>query len=221
MEYSGIPSPSFFTDDDEIYQFPLEYNDYDSSTFRVNTSIAGIISFIQKGYRINDVEGWGNVKTPYGSFNCIKVKTTINESDSIIISSVPLPSIPRITIEYKWLTTKEKIPVFEVIGTEFGGQFTVTSIRYRDKFVKTGIESKEQRSNIILKRFTSDVYLVEWTSSNGEEQVKLINMKGQFVDATITGSKGNYTINVSGLESGLYLLWIDTPSFSEIVKIIK
>jgi hypothetical protein len=37
-------------------------------------------------------------------------------------------------VEYKWLSTAEKIPVLEVIGTEIAGVFTPTTIKYRDRF---------------------------------------------------------------------------------------
>ena len=219
MEFSGVPSPSFFTDDDEIYQFPLEYNDFDSSTFRVNTGVANVFSFIQKGYRLNSVEGWGIVKTPYGTFDCLKVKTSIHESDSIVISSIPLPSIPRVTIEYKWLAVEEKMPVFEVMGTELLGQFAITTIRYRDKFIKTGIEDFEQHSNVLVKQLHSSSYQIEWGGSHSNEQLKLINLNGQIVDADISGSNGSYQIDMSNLPSGSYFLWIDATNFSEVVRL--
>ena len=223
IEYSGIPSPSFFTDDDEIYQFPLQYSDRDSSTFRVKNDFAGIISLIQKGYRINEVEGWGNVVTPYGSFNCLKVKTIINEADSIVISSLPLPSIPRITVEYKWLATEEKIPVFEVIGTEIGGQLTVTSIRYRDRPIDptSGILQNKRNSNVKIQYYAPDEYVFEWPYSHPTEKIRLIDIKGQYVNGNISGSNGSYTLNVSDLNRGMYFVWIEAATFSEIVKIIK
>ena len=135
MEYMGLPLPSNFTDDDEVYQFPLQFGDYDSSTFAVSFSLATTLQLFQKGYRINDVVGWGSVITPYGTYNCLKVKTTIFERDSMIFNSIPLPVINRTTRQYKWLATSQKIPVFEVDGNVIGANFIATNVRYRDSFI--------------------------------------------------------------------------------------
>ncbi|MEN9511482.1 MAG: hypothetical protein RLZZ370_1301 [Bacteroidota bacterium] len=134
LTFNGFPIPSDYSDPDEVYQFPLEYGDRDSSTFKVSFQLATFISLTQKGYRINEVTGYGTVITPYGSFSCLQVKTTIPEIDTIGSGTFKFP-FPRTTVQYKFLSTAERIPVLEVSGSLTGGTFTPQFIRYRDKYL--------------------------------------------------------------------------------------
>ncbi len=133
LTYSGIPLAATYSDDDEIYQFPLQYNDRDSSTFRLSMSIPGLGTYIRKGYRINLVDGWGTITTPYGTFNCLRVKSTISEIDSLLITT-PIPlnlGFPIKTTEYKWLANGQHLPILEVRGNTSVMGFTPTQVRYR------------------------------------------------------------------------------------------
>lgn len=134
--FSGIPLASNYSDEDEIYQFPLAYNDSDVTTFRFKFSIPGqtLFSVIQKGTRTNVVDGWGSIKTPYKTYpDVIRVRTFIDEIDSIQSSFGSVP-FPRKQLIYKWLSADEKIPVLEISGTLTGNTFTPNQIRFRDKY---------------------------------------------------------------------------------------
>jgi hypothetical protein len=139
---SALPFPAggVYKDKDEIYTFPLNYNDQDSTTFEVSTPLGNALfklgTFKQKGYRINTVEGWGIIKTPYGNnISCLKIKSRIVESDSLKITT-PATNLgfQANRVEYRWLSTAEKIPVLEVTGTVNNGTFTPNTIRYRDTY---------------------------------------------------------------------------------------
>lgn len=158
---SALPFPAggVYKDKDEIYTFPLNYNDQDSTTFEVTTPLGNVLfqlgTFKQKGYRINTVEGWGTITTPYGSnISCLKIKSRIVETDSVKITT-PATNIgfQANRVEYRWLSTTEKIPVLEVTGTTNNGTFTPNTIRYRDTY-------KAVSGSPLLPRvkFTADKY---------------------------------------------------------------
>jgi PKD repeat protein len=137
-----LPKVGLYTDPDVIYNLPLNFADHDSDTFRYyldSLSFPGIplaVSYLKKGSRVNTVDGWGSITTPFGTFNCIRVKSVVTEIDSIMTGFFNFP-FPNNRVEYKWLakttgSIKMKIPVLEVIGTETAGVFTPTSIKYRD-----------------------------------------------------------------------------------------
>jgi len=135
-EFSSIPLASNYTDEDEIYQFPLAYGDSDVTTFRFKFSIPGqnFFSVVQKGKRTNIVDGWGSIKTPYKTYtDVLRVKTIVDEIDSIV-SSFGGTAFPRKQVVYKWLSADEKIPVLEITGTEALGVFTAQQIRFRDAY---------------------------------------------------------------------------------------
>jgi hypothetical protein len=135
-----IPTGGIHKDKDEIYTFPLKFNDVDSSTFEVSTPLGNqflkLGTFKQKGKRYNYVDGWGTITTPYGSqIQCIKIRSVIIETDSVILTTPPTNiGIPANRVEYKWLSTTEKIPILEVTGILVNGNFTANQVRYRDNF---------------------------------------------------------------------------------------
>ena len=135
-----LPAGGVYKDKDEIYTFPLNYNDQDSTTFEVSTPLGNqflqLGTFKQKGYRINKVEGWGTISTPYANnVSCLKIKSRVVETDSLKVSSLSLNvGFQANRVEYRWLSTGEKIPLLEVTGTEIAGVFTPGSIRFRDNY---------------------------------------------------------------------------------------
>lgn len=143
LQGTPIKTGGVYSDKDEIYNFPLDYNDFDSTSFKVTTplgiSILNFGSFTQKGTRSTKVEGWGTISTPYAqNISCLKVKSVIREIDSLKLAIPGQQAInvgfPTTRVEYKWLSTTEKIPMLEVSGTEIAGVFTPTTIKYRDNY---------------------------------------------------------------------------------------
>jgi len=133
LTFNGFPVPAYYIDNDEIYLLPLTYGKHDSTTFYFNTNLGGMLQLSMAGYRINTVDGEGKITTPFGTFDCIRVKTFINEIDSIGIGSFKV-GFPRQRMEYKWLAKGVRIPVLEINGDVIAGNFTPTTVRYRDKY---------------------------------------------------------------------------------------
>jgi len=127
----GLPLPAFYTDDDEIYQFPLDYLDRDSSTFRFEISLPTLGSYSSTGHRINWVNGWGTITTPFGTFNALQVISNINAMDSLSFGAGGF-GFPNNTVEIKWLAKGIEIPVLTVVLDGTGA--IVTEVRYRDQW---------------------------------------------------------------------------------------
>ncbi len=152
---NSVPVPSFYSDKDELYLFPLQYGNYDSTTFKFSTPTTTAIPIVYKksGYRITKVDGWGTITTPYGTFNCLRIVTTQYSRDTIIFNSTfgNLPiGFNNFQRSYQWLTNSEKIPVLEVSGTVGGtGNFTPNLVRFRDNYRVVGIQENQERSKSI------------------------------------------------------------------------
>lgn len=140
FQYAALPLPQAgkHSDPDRVFKLPLTYQDKDTDTYAVTVpiSIGGfpVGKLIRTGTRTTEVDGWGKITTPYKSnVSCIRVRSVIDSYDSINVSTLNLDfGLPTKTIEYKWLSTTEKIPLLEVTGTEVAGNFIPGQIRYRD-----------------------------------------------------------------------------------------
>lgn len=157
-----FPAGGIYSKPDTIYQFPLKYNDKDSTVFEVSTPLGNQIlklgTYMQKGSRVNTVEGWGTISTPYASnVSCLKVKSVVREQDSLSITTPAFNiGFPANRVEYRWLSTTEKIPILEILGTEIGGTFTPTQIRYRDKYRVAGSNPAAPKAHFTVNQLNGD-----------------------------------------------------------------
>jgi hypothetical protein len=131
---SGVTTPIPYGNKDIIYSFPCNFGNIDSSDSDYSISIPSQGSAVGQQRRVNNVDGWGTLITPFGTFNTLRVVSELTGKDSVFISSVGFGlSFPRAkTREYKWLTTNGKVPVLQINVTVNGLNETVTSIRYKD-----------------------------------------------------------------------------------------
>lgn len=141
VDYRAASAPVFGTsfpiqvpyqDKDEVFQFPLDYLDIDSSIFNFvfNNSFPPLY-YGGSGVRINSVEGWGTVTTPYGSFNSLKVVSDLISKDTVSATGQNF-AIETHLREYQWMAIEERIPVMKVSGNVFAGVFIPSLIEYRD-----------------------------------------------------------------------------------------
>lgn len=112
---NGIPIPNVYNEPDIIYHFPLSYGSADSSDAIYELAIPGLGYMGGWKHRVNHVDGWGDVSTPFGQFEAIRVRTDIEQYDSIYIDSLGFGfPIYRNVTEYKWLTNGVGFPIMKV-----------------------------------------------------------------------------------------------------------
>lgn len=115
LTLNGIPLPNKYTDPDIIYQFPVNYQNADSSVANYGFGIPGIGYMGGWKKRVNQVDGWGSLSTPFGTFETIRLKSKVQQFDSIYIDSLGfgLPIYREFT-EYKWLGEDQGLPLLKV-----------------------------------------------------------------------------------------------------------
>jgi hypothetical protein len=126
----GLPLPAKYDNPDKYYEFPMPPGHSWSSTSSFSISLPGVVSYSTLRVRSNVVDGWGSLTTPFGTFQTVRVKSTLNIHDSIYIDSLGTGfPLNRNIIEYKWLGKDQGIPLLQI--NEEG--ILVTAI-YRDTF---------------------------------------------------------------------------------------
>lgn len=134
-EVSNLPVPIIFDEHDVVYELPLNYGNtsLSHSSWKINLPTLAYYGYRQA--RQNEVDGWGSITTPSGTFDVLRVKTTIEASDTINIDTLGMGFTidrPR-TREYKWLAPGIRVPVMQVNTIELLGAEVPTAIYFYDQ----------------------------------------------------------------------------------------
>lgn len=210
--WAGIPLPFKFDTPDILYVFPMNYGDVDSSESGYEFGIPDLGYLLVDRKRVNHVDGWGTLVTPFGTFDVLRQKSEVYEYDSLFIDSLGIGvPVTRSYTEYKWLAKGMKIPVLQV-DDNIGGLVAV----YIDSLVgePVGVHSRIKTSG--LEVFPNPVLgqlFVQFSTKKSElVKISLYTLQGKrILDlAAERFSPGNHQskINLSeaNLESGNYLL---------------
>jgi hypothetical protein len=111
----GLPLPAKYDVPDKQYQFPMTPGLTWSSVSSFAINIPNVLSYSTQRIRSSTVDGWGDLTTPYGTFQTLRVKSTLAIHDSIYIDTLGfgLP-MNRDIIEYKWLAKGKGIPLLQI-----------------------------------------------------------------------------------------------------------
>jgi hypothetical protein len=206
FKYGGVPLAAYYTNDDEIYQFPLNYLDRDSSRFAFSVSLGTGISYSQVGYRINEVDGWGSIKTPYDSVACLRVVSTVISSDSINFNGFGF-SFPNNQRSVKWLSTTEKIPMLEVSGTYYNNTFNANLARYRDNYIAPLIgiaKNTVEQAFTVFPNPTAETITIK-NPNNLIFSYSITDSNGKMVNKTELKAEEE-SFSVANLNNGIYYL---------------
>jgi hypothetical protein len=228
---NGIPVGATYSDEDELYLFPLDYTDRDSTTFKLSTPSNTMIPFSYKkqGYRITQADGWGTITTPYGTAPCLRVVTTQYSIDTITINALPAPfnkfGFPNYMRSYQWLTLGEKIPYLEVLGNVVGGNFTPTQARYRD-ILRHFVGIKEEHNNLTFSVFPNpscSELTVLLSQNESPVTAEIIDLQGKILKTQILENNSSmvnsHQLNVSNMAGGIYFLNLITNTGKQSIKI--
>jgi hypothetical protein len=219
---SGIPTPINYANEDEIYFFPLNYMDVDTSSFRLAYAFGSIGSFSQTGTRHTSVDGWGTISTPYfpSGVAALRVVSEVNEIDSFSFGPTS-QALPRHYKEYKWLANGEHYPVLWVTTSISGTTESVSNIRYRDQYRHyLGIENVSasfQELKAYPNPATGDIITIGIPADFKAYSLDIYDIQGKLV-----GSSNNTAdIKMSSLIAGQYLVRVTSGEKVGYVRIIK
>ncbi|MBL8002837.1 MAG: T9SS type A sorting domain-containing protein [Flavobacteriales bacterium] len=134
-EISGLPVPITFAQQDVVYELPLNFGDQSVSNSAYQLNVPNLAYYGYAQTRTNDVDGWGSITTPAGTFDVLRVHTILAGRDSINLDTLSLGfAIDRPVVhEYKWLAPGLRVPVLQINTTELFGTQVVTEIWFYDE----------------------------------------------------------------------------------------
>jgi len=223
LTFTEIPLPIKYDSPDVIYKLPVNYGNQDSSNsgFQISVPDFGYLEVDRK--RVNKADGWGTVVTPYGSFNALRLKSTIYETDTFYLDTAGFgQSITREIVEYKWLANGYGLPVIQF--TETAGLATVSYID-SVRLITVGIPEDQKRSKFTLyPNPAAGLFSVSVPGEWGHPvTIRLYTPDGRLVDKIyLENQQGVRTIDLApyGLKKGLYLIEINSKNLTEHHKLL-
>ncbi|MGL4598306.1 MAG: T9SS type A sorting domain-containing protein [Bacteroidia bacterium] len=225
FDYAPIGSfsiPVIFSSSDYVYRFPTQYGNVDSSNSAYGIPLPSIGYIGQNRKRVNEVDGWGTLITPYGTFQTLRIKSIVDATDTISLDSTTGFTIPRPReIQYKWLANGMDIPVLEVDVQILFNAEVISSIAYqdsiRDSVFQVGVS--EQVKNIssvgIFPNPATNQATLSYDLANPFPViVRVLDVTGKSIQTNDLGQKNigkhQFTFDLSILPAGIYFIQIDT-----------
>jgi len=203
---NSIPAPVKYDVPERYYSFPLTYQTSDSSVSVYGFSVPNIGFYGQTIKRNNIADGWGTITTPFGTFDVIRIKSTINLTDTIYYDSLGVgTSFPRPTeYEYKWVAKNMGIPILKITERNF-----IYSVEYRDSLRSTIVSNNViEQNNYDIKIFpnpTAKCINFDLPDNfDGLAEIYSVNTQKLF-SKTISSSNQSIDLN---LENGTYFIKI-------------
>ncbi len=236
LSINGLPVPFQYSSEDYIYRFPLNYGNIDSSDSQFGPPSVVPLPFYygQKIHRVNEVDGWGTLTTPFGTFSTLRVKSTLHIRDTIADSSGIGFAFARPTqYEYKWLKQGGKIPYLQINATDIGGFPVVTKITYRDSLrsgtIQIGI-NEVTNTDFGMQLFpnpANDFVVVQYQLANSESiKFEILDITGKTI-TTIGNSKSSKGLHVEvinlkryNLSKGIYFVSLNVGAIRVIKKLV-
>lgn len=221
---SGIPLPVKYDEPDVLYRFPMSYGNVDSCESSVELEFPDLFYFSMDKKRKNTVDGWGMLVTPFGSFDVLRVRSEVNETDSIYIDSLNMGyRIPRNYIQYRWLGNGHGVPLLQV--DEEGLLLTVSYIDSLRIITSTPEHPALQEQVKIYPNPASTDINLEWENpGSGKTSVKIIALDGREIyrDERLPSRPGliKERVPLKGLNlvSGIYVLSVSVNGAPPVIK---
>ncbi len=214
---SGIQVPVGFTSKDVIYNFPVNYNDADSSDSNFSISLAGTGSLSGTQHRVNHVDGWGSLQTPYGTFNVLRVVSEITAHDSVYLDtlSTGFGFDQPLTREYKWIGKNKKLPLLQITTQEVLGIEAITAIRYQDSLrvlpIPTGVNEITKANSIqLFPNPSKDNSVLRFISDkNTSVNISIVDVSGKEIQNNnylAKSGRNEFILSSTNLSSGVYFV---------------
>lgn len=199
---------------DVVYRFPLNYLDADTSVSQAILSVPNFAYVEQNQVRVNLVDGWGKVSTPFGTFDAIRVKTYITGDDSVAFQGQNFggPRLP--SYNYKWLSDADKLPVLQVNTNIFpGGPEQIQSVTYRDSLrsnvITLGVDKPLSMPAAVYPNPAKESVNIDWKTLLGDDAViEILDVQGKVLFSQSIENQTGIVIPTAGFENGTYIVRI-------------
>lgn len=223
LVFSGQGVPAKSDTIETRYVLPLNFGDSYQSRGYTRLNLNPIYDAQWKQYRTrsSQVDGWGMINTPFGTFDALRIHHTITELDSIYITFdtigfwLPL-DVPE-AHEYEWRSVADKEAILRIKTNVIFGTEAVTSIEYRDNYlalnelsdIALSVAPNPTTEELVI---TTESLLTNWM---------IISSNGTVVSQGIFTALEALKVDVRELFSGTYTLVVGSEVGIQSTTFVK
>ena len=210
--FNGVDIPVSFISSDVIYRFPLAFGNTDSSDSEWNVNIPSLGYLGETKHRVNTVDGWGTITTPYGTFQCIRIKSVINQIDSIYYSATSMGiNVPQTYTEYTWYSKSNPFPILKATVPSISIGTTVQYIDSTRQFVSIDNVKINQINLQVYPNPSQEGFTINVKNDNNETiQLSILDIQGRIVYRDIFSKQFSKFYTKDFLQSGMYIIRIES-----------
>ncbi len=214
---NNLPTPIQLDPVDVIYELPLAFGDNSSSYSEMSLDIPELAFYKMEQNRSNAVDGWGTLNLWGTSFDVLRVRTTLDITDSLFLSALSFgQSIDRPqTVEYKWLSQSFKVPVLQITTT--GGIVTTVQVADFEGALEPTIAEAEMTGPRVFPVPAADVLLVSGVPAG--TPVTVFDASGRAVMKSTLDH--DLRLEVADLLPGTYMLVAAGSGLPRPVRFVK
>lgn len=234
FQINGIPLPFVYKHPDVLHTFPMNYLNTDSCNFDFGLAVPGYGYYGQSGQRHNFVDGWGELKTPLGTYTTLRVLSLVDIIDTIYIQQSDTTGfgfpIKRPTrYEYKWFAAGSKIPVLEIDAIA-GATAPIYNVAFIDSLRKDVIHVGIDENNKDASAFQvypnpsqDQLFLNYKMNTKAAVKISLLDLLGKelmvVVNETQNTGAQKVMVDVSALPNGIYFVNMRFGTTTHVEKI--
>ncbi len=227
-KFTGIPIVIPFDNADRIFSFPLNFGDEEEDESVFELIVPTLLELREERMRQSEVDGWGTLITPFGSFDVLRHKSTIDIRDTLS-GTLGNFAVERRTVEYRWLGEGSGIPLLQIDVQESSGFTVISRIAYQDSLrnnepVPTGwmptVAGAAQNSSFRLypNPAGAEVWLSAHLAFAGRLNLELFDQSGRQLRAwtfdPLRADEHQLKLEINNLNPGLYWLQVQHQSSS-------
>jgi len=224
---SGFPVPLKYNSPDVLYRFPMEYGNEGNSFAEYSLGLENTGHIRKEVGRTNLVDGWGNLTTPYGTFDVLRIKSEVTEYDSIYVDSLGIGfPLYREYTEYSWLGKNQKLPLLKIVSS-FGGAIATYVDSVRSLLAINNVNATATFNVKVFPNPTSDIInITTQTNTTSKINIYIYDSNGKLVAARNTGlynlgkADANLSLRELGLKNGVYFLKITNKNSLDVKRIV-
>ena len=208
---SGLPIALENNPGDTIFTLPLSYSDTGSSAFSSVIDIPGLVYYAQTRSRSWEVDGEGQLTTPFGTYTTLRVHSFLTGRDSLVFDTLAAGFDIPVQENYTWYSPDYPGPMLsiDVAGQDSSIQF-VSNVSYADSLrdviqIQLSNERQQIRQLAVFPNPSAgEIELRLPDIWRQDARMEIFSMEGRLLYSTQPASSGRITL--PGFPVGIYLI---------------